>query len=230
LAKAADKQVSGILPDPRSVLIVMSDIVQSPIGYLSHAGDYSIPNSRTLGGVTQLWSDAFARAMAEQIGDGRQSSADPVAVEEVDVETGEPVAGARTLSQIVEQRTCPVTDTVVKPPEPLFLPIAEFELDLLPPPAEPFSMSEMIEQQRALEFESNWVRPTVLNPYDDTADPGPGPHPRPMHLPIAEFEWELADKPALPLDEATITAQQRQFDYDVVWARPLIVHNLRLAA
>lgn len=207
----------------------MSDIVHSPIGYLSHAGDFSVRNSRTLGGVTQLWSDAFARAMAEQIGDGTQLAATP-AVAEVDVETGEPVAGAKALSQIVAQRTCKVTDTEVKPPEPLFLPIAEFELDLLPPPAEPFSISEMIEQQRALEFESHWVRPTVLNPYDDSINPGPGPQPRPLHLPIAEFEWELADKPALPLDEQTITAQQRQFDYDVVWARPLIVNNLRLAA
>lgn len=207
----------------------MSDIVQSPIGYLSHAGDFSVRNSRTLGGVTQLWSDAFARAMAEQIGDATQPAATP-AVAEVDAETGEPVAGAQTLSQIVSQRSCPVTDTEVKPPEPLFLPIAEFELDLLPPPAEPFGISEMIEQQRALEFESNWVRPTVLNPYDDSVDPGPGPQPRPLHLPIAEFEWELADKPALPLDEQTIATQQRQFDYDVVWARPLIVNNLRLAA
>jgi hypothetical protein len=208
----------------------MSDIVQSSVGYLSHAGDYSIRNSRTLGGVTQLWSDAFARAMAEQIGDGTQVSAQPVVADEVDVETGEPVAGAKTLSQIVEQRSCPVTDTEVKPPEPLFLPIAEFELDLLPPPAEPFSMSELIEQQRSLEFESHWVRPTVLNPYDDSVNPGPGPHPRPLHLPIAEFEWELAEKPALPLDEQTVAAQQRQFDYDVIWARPLIANNLRLAA
>ena len=208
----------------------MSDIVQSTVGYLSHAGDYSMRNSRTLGGVTQLWSDAFARAMAEQIGEGTQVSAQPAVADEVDVETGEPVAGAKTLSQIVEQRTCPVTDTEVKPPEPLFLPIAEFELDLLPPPAEPFSMSELIEQQRSLEFESHWVRPTVLNPYDDSANPGPGPHPRPLHLPIAEFEWELADKPALPLDEQTIASQQRQFDYDVVWARPLIVNNLRMVA
>jgi hypothetical protein len=207
----------------------MSDIVQS-IGYLSHAGDFSIPNSRTLGGVTQLWSDAFARAMAEQVGEGKLPLVLPAIAEEIDTETGEPVAGAKAHSQIVEQRNCAVTDTEVKPPEPLFLPIAEFELDLLPPPAHPFSMSELIEQQRSLDFESHWVRPTVLNPYDENGSPGPGPHPRPLHLPIAEFEWELADKPALPLDEATIAAQQRQFDFDSVWARPLILQNVRIAA
>lgn len=207
----------------------MSDIVQ-PIGYLSHAGDFSIPNSRTLGGVTQLWSDAFARAMAEQVGEGKEPLVLPAIAEEIDAETGEPVAGAKAHSQIVEQRNCAVTDTQVKPPEPLFLPIAEFELDLLPPPAEPFSMSELIEQQRSLDFDSQWVRPSVLDPYHYNGNPGPAPQPAPLHLPIAEFEWELADKPALPLDEATIAAQQRQFDFDSVWARPLILQNLRMAA
>ena len=207
----------------------MSDIVQS-IGYLSHSGDFSIPNSRTLGGVTQLWSDAFARAMAEQVGEGKQPLVLPAIAEEIDAETGEPVAGAKAHSQIVEQRNCAVTDTEVKPPEPLFLPIAEFELDLLPPPAEPFSMSELIEQQRSLDFESHWVRPTVLAPYHYNGNPGPAPQPYPLHLPIAEFEWELADKPALPLDEATLAEQQRQFDFDTGWARPLILQNLRMAA
>ncbi|AQL36543.1 hypothetical protein [Pseudomonas syringae] len=207
----------------------MSDIVQSSIGYLSHSGDFSVRNSRTLGGVTQLWSDAFARAMADQVSESTPVPVHPTAVE-VDVETGEPVAGAKTLSKIVEQRTCPVTDTEVKPPEPLFLPIAEFDLDLLPPPAGPFSMAEMIEQQRSLEFENHWVRPTVLSPYDDSVKPGPGPQPRPLHMPIAELEWNLADKPALPLDEQTIAAQQRQFDYENGWARPLILQNLRMAA
>ncbi|MCD5993745.1 energy transducer TonB [Pseudomonas sp. CDFA 602] len=207
----------------------MSEIVQSSIGYLSHSGDFSVRNSRTLGGVTQLWSDAFARVMAEQVSESAPLPVHPTSVE-VDVETGEPVAGAKTLSKIVEQRDCPVSDTEVKPPEPLFLPIAEFELDLLPPPAEPFSIAEMIEQQRGLEFESHWVRPTVMHTYSDGAEPGPAPQPRPLHLPIAELEWELADKPALPLDAQTVATQQRQFDYENVWARPLILQNLRMAA
>jgi hypothetical protein len=207
----------------------MTDIQQPSIGYLSHAGDFTLRNSQALGNVTQIWSDAFARVMAEQLRDTPEVANENTAIA-TDVTTGEPVAGARTLGKIVEQRACPVTDTVVNPPEPLFLPIAEFELDLLPPPAEPYSVSEMIALQRNLDFDSHWVRPTVLTPYDDSVIPGPGPTPRPLHLPIAEFEWDLADKPALPLDEDTVVAQQRQFDYENGWARPIVLQNLRMAA
>jgi hypothetical protein len=207
----------------------MSDIQQSSIGYLTHAGDFTLRNSRALGGVTQIWSDAFARVMAEQLRDNPPEPVHESAVA-VDVATGEPVAGARTLGKIVEQRACPVEDMPRVPAEPLFLPIAEFELDLLPPPNEPFSLGEMIAQQRNLEFDSQWVRPNVLNPYDDSVIPGPGPAPRPLHMPIAEFEWDLADKPALPLDDDTLVAQQRALDYDNGWARPIILQNLRMAA
>ncbi|TFZ33510.1 energy transducer TonB, partial [Pseudomonas syringae] len=93
----------------------MSEIVQSSIGYLSHSGDFSVRNSRTRGGVTQLWSDAFARAMADQVSDSASVPVHPAAVE-VDVEKGESVAGATTLSKTGEARTCPVPDTAVKPP------------------------------------------------------------------------------------------------------------------
>ncbi|MFK7699401.1 energy transducer TonB [Pseudomonas caspiana] len=207
----------------------MSDIQQSSIGYLTHAGDFTLRNSRALGGVTQIWSDAFARVMAEQLRDTTAEPVDPASVA-TDIATGEPVAGARTLGKIVEQRACPVEDMPRVPAEPLFLPIAEFELDLLPPPNEPFSIAEMIAQQRNLEFDSEWVRPNVLNPYDDSVIPGPGPQPRPLHLPIAEFEWDLADKPALPLDDDTMVAQQRALNFDMGWARPIILQNLRMAA
>ena len=207
----------------------MSDIQQSSIGYLTHAGDFTLRNSRALGGVTQIWSDAFARVMAEQLRDTEAEPVDPATVA-TDIATGEPVAGARTLGKIVEQRACPVEDMPRIPAEPLFLPIAEFELDLLPPPNEPFSIAEMIAQQRNLEFDSEWVRPNVLNPYDDSVIPGPGPQPRPLHLPIAEFEWDLADKPALPLDDDTMVAQQRALNFDMGWARPIILQNLRMAA
>lgn len=207
----------------------MSDIQQSSIGYLTHAGDFTLRNSRALGGVTQIWSDAFARVMAEQQRDTPAEPVDPATVA-TDIATGEPVAGARVLGKIVEQRSCPVEGTLRVPAEPLFLPIAELELDLLPPPNEPFSIGEMIAQQRNLEFDSEWVRPNVLNPYDDSVIPGPGPQPYPLHLPIAEFEWDLADKPALPLDDDTLVAQQRQLDYENGWARPIILQNLRMAA
>ena len=207
----------------------MSDIQHSSIGYLTHAGDFTLRNSRALGGVTQIWSDAFARVMAKQLRDNPPEPVHESAVA-TDVVTGEPVAGARTLGKIVEQRACPVEDTPRVPSVPLFLPIAEFELDLLPPPNEPFSFAEMIAQQRDLEFDAQWVRPNVLNPYDDSVIPGPGPEPRPLHMPIAEFEWDLADKPALPLDDDTLVAQQRALDFDNGWARPIILQNLRIAA
>ena len=207
----------------------MSDIQHSSIGYLTHAGDFTLRNSQALGGVTQIWSDAFARVMAEQLRDNPPEPVHESAVA-TDVVTGEPVAGARTLGKIVEQRACPIEDMPRVPAVPLFLPIAEFELDLLPPPNEPFSLGEMIAQQRNLEFDSQWVRPNVLNPYDDSVVPGPGPQPRPLHLPIAEFEWDLADKPALPLDDDTLVAQQRALNYDTGWARPIILQNLRMAA
>jgi hypothetical protein len=208
----------------------MSDIQQtSSIGYLTYAGDYSVRNTETLSGVTQLWQDAFARAMAQQVDDNAGTTPRYSAVVATDSMTGEPIAGAKTLSKIVEQRECPVQDTEIAPPEPLFLPIAEFEWDLAKP-AEPFSAAEMIEQQRNLEIDSSWVRPTVLNPYDDSVDPGPGPQPRPLFLPIAEFEWDLADKPATPYSTEEMTEQQRHLEFDNGWARPIVLQNLRIAA
>jgi hypothetical protein len=208
----------------------MSDIQQtSSIGYLTYAGDYSVRNTETLSGVTQLWQDAFARAMAQQVDDNAGTIPQYSAVVATDSMTGEPIAGAKTLSKIVEQRECPVQETEIAPPEPLFLPIAEFEWDLAKP-AEPFSAAEMIEQQRNMEIDSSWVRPTVLNPYDDSVDPGPGPQPRPLFLPIAEFEWDLADKPATPYSTEEMTEQQRHLEFDNGWARPIVLQNLRIAA
>jgi hypothetical protein len=209
----------------------MSDIQQtSSIGYLTYAGDYSVRNTETLSGVTQLWQDAFARAMAQQVDDNADTAPAYSVVAATDSMTGEPIAGAKTLSKIVEQRACPVEDKEIAPPEPLFLPIAEFEWDLADKPAIPFSASELIEQQRNLEFDSSWVRPTVLNPYDDSVEPGPGPQPRPLFLPIAEFEWDLADKPATPYSPEEMTEQQRNLAFDNGWARPIVLQNLRIAA
>jgi hypothetical protein len=209
----------------------MSDIQHtSSIGYLTYAGDYSVRNTETLSGVTQLWQDAFARAMAQQVDDNAGATPEYSTVAATDSMTGEPIAGAKTLGKIVEQRECPVEDKEVAPPEPLFLPIAEFEWDLADKPATPFSASELIAQQRNLDFDSGWVRPTVLNPYDDSVDPGPGPQPRPLFLPIAEFEWDLADKPATPYSAQAMTEQQRNLEFDNGWARPIVLQNLRIAA
>jgi hypothetical protein len=48
-------------------------------------------------------------------------------------------------------------DTEVRPPEPLFLPIAEFETDLLDKPFPPFPPEEIAAQQEQQDFESGWV-------------------------------------------------------------------------
>ncbi|TDV62481.1 energy transducer TonB [Pseudomonas sp. LP_7_YM] len=209
----------------------MSDIQQtSSIGYLTYAGDYSVRNTQTLSGVTQLWQDAFARAMAQQVDDNAGTAPEYSPTVTADSLTDEPVAGATTLGKIVEQREFPVQDKEVAPPEPLFLPIAEFEWNLADKPALPFSASALIAQQRNLEFDSSWVRPTVLNPYDDSVEPGPGPQPRPLFLPIAELEWDLADKPATPYSADEMTEQQRNLEFDNGWARPIVLQNLRIAA
>jgi len=100
-------RISGILPEPSRVPSDMSDIAHSSVGYLSHAGDFSLSNSKTLGGVTQLWSDAFARLMAEQIAadsDASGGSSTPAFASNTVANSGEPVAGAVTLGKIVAQR------------------------------------------------------------------------------------------------------------------------------
>ena len=209
----------------------MSDIQQSSsLGYLTYVGDYSVRNTQTLSGVTQLWQDAFARAMAQEMDDTSGEAPAFQLQTATDSTTVEPLAGGTTLDKIVDQRALPVQDTERNPPEPLFLPIAELEWDLADKPAAPFSASELIEQQRNLEFDSTWVRPTVLAPYDDSVIPGPGPEPRALFLPIAELEWDLADKPAEPFSVSEMIEQQRNLDFDNGWARPVVLQNLRLAA
>lgn len=206
----------------------MSEILQLPSGYLSPVGDYSRHNTQALGGVSHLWSDFFARALAAQQEEGVVR--EPLPVEEVNVETGEPITGSQTLAQIHSQRLCNVTDTEIAPPEPLFLPIAEFELDLLDKPAPPFSAIELIEQQRQLDISNNWVRPVVMSQGHPHPEPGPAPSPYPLHLPIAELERKLLDPAAEPFDEATLAKQQHDLDFDIQWARPVVLNNVRIAA
>lgn len=205
----------------------MSDIQRTSIGYISRHGDYGLRNSQALSGVSHLWQDFFAQALAEQRGDGASVEGLPVVAVDGPVE---PAGGSDVLTQIVNQRHCDVQETEVRPPEPLFLPIAEFELDLLDKPAAPFPPEEIIAQQRQQDFESGWVRPLVLNAGQPVPAPGPAPEPRPLHLPIAEFELDLLDKPAEPFPPEELIEQQRQMDFDIGWARPLILQNLRIAA
>ena len=136
----------------------------------------------------------------------------------------------RQLAQIHSQRLCNVQDTEIAPPEPLFLPIAEFELDLLDKPAPPFSAAELIEQQRQLDISNNWVRPVVMSQGHPHPEPGPAPAAYPLHLPIAELERKLLDPAAEPFDEATLAKQQHDLDFDIQWARPVVLNNVRIAA
>ena len=207
----------------------MSDIQPIITGFISPYGDYSLRNSQALSGVSHLWQDFFARALADQSKeDVLPASLDFPAV---DLDSPvEPTVGSDLLAHIVSQRECNVQDHVVRPPEPLFLPIAEFELDLVDKPFPPFPEEEIVAQQKQQDFESAWVRPIVLNAGQPLPDAGPAPQPRPLHLPIAEFELDLLDKPLPPFSPEELVDQQKNFDFDIGWARPIILHNLRIAA
>ncbi|KAA0945007.1 MULTISPECIES: energy transducer TonB [unclassified Pseudomonas] len=206
----------------------MSDIPSQFTGVLPTHNHYGLRNSQALAGVSHVWQDFFARALAEQLGEEPSALA---AKEAVPVDASvEPSAGSDLLTQIVTQRHCNVQDTKIAPPEPLFLPIAEFEMQLLPPAAVPFPEEEIVAQQRQQNFESGWVRPIVLTAGLPLPEPGPAPQPRPLFLPIAEFEMELLPPAAEPFPAEELVEQQKQLDFDCGWARPLILHNLRLAA
>ncbi|WP_300635009.1 energy transducer TonB [Pseudomonas sp.] len=206
----------------------MSDILPLTIGVLPTHNHYGLRNTQALAGVSHVWQDFFARALAEQLGatPGALAATAPAPKDPA----VEPSEGADLLAQILTQRECDVKDTVIAPPEPLFLPIAEFETELLPPAAAPFPDEELIAQQRQQSFESGWVRPLVLNACQPVVEPGPAPQPRPLHLPIAEFELDLLPPAATPFTEQDLAEQQKALDFDYHWARPLIANNLRLAA
>ncbi|QKZ06355.1 energy transducer TonB [Pseudomonas eucalypticola] len=205
----------------------MSNLQTTSIGYISPHGDFSRQNTQALGGISHLWSDFFAQAMAEQVGDAAEGNLVlPGAAQDPEVE---PAGGGDVLAQILSQRLCDVQDTEVQPPEPLFLPKAEFDTELLDKPAPPYPPEALLDQQKQLDFDNGWVRPIVMNANQPQPEPGPAPEPTPLFLPIAEFEWDLADK-HVPYDEQTLAEQDKAFAYDTGWARPLIVNNLRLAA
>lgn len=109
----------------------MSDIHSTSIGFIAPIGDFGRHNSQITGSVNHLWKDFYAQALVEQSGTDEFS---PLDIEPVESdENVEPRGGSDLLSSIVTQRHCDVIDTELRPPEALFLPIAEFELDLLPP-------------------------------------------------------------------------------------------------
>jgi len=206
----------------------MSDIQPTITGFISPYGDYNLRNTQALSGVSHLWQDFFARALAEQSGEVLPESLN---FPPVDLDSPvEPTVGSDLLAHIVSQRECDVKDTEVRPPEPLFLPIAEFEMDLADKPFPPFPAEEIVAQQQQQNFESGWVRPLVLTAGQPVPEAGPAPQPRPLHLPIAEFELHLLDKPFPPFSPEELVEQQKQLDFDNGWARPIILQNLRIAA
>ncbi|WPN59140.1 energy transducer TonB [Pseudomonas sp. P9_31] len=206
----------------------MSDIQRTSIGYISPHGDFGLRNSQALSGVSHLWQDFFAQALADQSGDVVPESLN---FPPVDLDSPvEPTVGSELLAHIVSQRECNVTETPARPPEPLFLPIAEFEMDLADKPFPPFPAEEIVAQQKQQDFESGWVRPIVLTAGQPLPEPGAAPQPRPLHLPIAEFELHLLDKPFPPFSPEELVEQQKQLDFDNGWARPIVLQNLRIAA
>lgn len=206
----------------------MSDIQPTITGFISPYGDYSLRNTQALSGVSHLWQDFFARALADQSGEVLPPSLNFPAV---DVDSPvEPTVGSELLAHIVSQRECDVTETQVKPPEPLFLPIAEFEMELLNKPFPPFPADEIVAQQQQQDFDSGWVRPIVLTHGQPLPTFGAAPQPRALHLPIAEFELELLDKPFPPFSSEELMEQQKNFAFDIGWARPIVLQNLRIAA
>ncbi|MDH0304900.1 MULTISPECIES: energy transducer TonB [unclassified Pseudomonas] len=206
----------------------MSDTLPIGLTYLSPVGNYGRQNTQALGGVSHLWQDFFARAVAEQQ-EGEVDSFSQ-ALMQCDKDSGEPIGGARALALIDAQRVLPVHDTEVAPPEPLFLPKAQLQADLLEPAPEPFSTAELIEQQRQLDINNSWLRPVVMNQGHAIAEPGPGPTPRPLFLPIAEFEMNLLDPAPEPFDDQTLANQQNDLAFDTHWARPVVLNNVRLHA
>lgn len=207
----------------------MSDIQPIITGFISPYGDYNLRNTQALSGVSHIWQDFFARALAEQSGeDVLPKSLD---FPPVDLDSPvEPTVGSDLLAHIVAQRECDVQDNEVRPPEPLFLPIAEFEMDLADKPFPPFPPEEIVAQQRQQNFDSGWVRPIVLTAGQPVPEAGPAPQPRALHLPIAEFELDLLDKPFPPFSPEEMVKQQKELDFDNRWARPIVLQNLRLAA
>lgn len=204
----------------------MSVINSTAPGYISPIGDFSQHNTQTLGAASALWQDFFAQAMTEHCEGQVQAQESTTDTRESAVE---PSAGSETLAHILLQRLCDVQGTEVRPPEPLFLPKAEFELEFLDKPAEPLPEDEVLAQQAHLAFDSSWVRPLVLRCGTQAPEPGPAPMPRALHLPIAELDWELAQAP-VPFTEAALIEQLHALQLDTSWTRLAVLNNTRQAA
>ena len=91
----------------------MSDILPLTIGVLPTHNHYGLRNTQALAGVSHVWQDFFARALAEQLGETPDA---PAAHATAPLDPAvEPSAGADLLSQILTQRECDVKDTEIAP-------------------------------------------------------------------------------------------------------------------
>ena len=85
----------------------MSDIPSLFTGVLPTHNHYGLRNSQALAGVSHVWQDFFARALADQLGE----TPDALATPSVPVDKAvEPRAGSDLLMQIVTQRECDVQE------------------------------------------------------------------------------------------------------------------------
>ena len=96
----------------------MSGILPTSIGYISPHGDFSRQNTQALSGVSHLWQDFFAQAMAEQTSEVVPACG---TFPPVDLNSPEePTVGSELHAHIVSQRECdvvaaaPVNDRAAK--------------------------------------------------------------------------------------------------------------------
>ena len=88
----------------------MSDIQPTITGFISPYGDYNLRNTQALSGVSHLWQDFFARALADQSGEAVLPES--LNFPPVDLDSPvEPTVGSDLLAHIVSQRECDVKDS-----------------------------------------------------------------------------------------------------------------------
>ena len=142
----------------------------------------------------------------------------------------EPTVGSDLLAHIVSQRECDVKDTEVRPPEPLFLPIAEFEMDLADKPFPPFPPEEIVAQQKQQDFESGWVRPIVLTAGQPCQKPARRRNRVRCTCRSPSSNSTCWTSPSRRSRPKSWWSNRNNFDFDNGWARPIVLQNLRIAA
>lgn len=205
----------------------MSGILPTSIGYISPHGDFSRHNTQALSGVSHLWQDFFARALAEQ-----SSEVVPACgtFPPVDLNSPqEPTIGSELHAHIVSQRECNVVETrasaraVVPADRRVRDGVARQAVPTVPAGGtqSPAGTAGFRQQLGPPDRDQQWSA---------NARTRPAPQKKPLYLPIAEFDLDLLQKPYPPFPPEEIVEQQKALDFDNGWARPIVLQNLRLAA